>query len=360
MDIAGGAPDVPVVIDDPWATVVAPVIGPVTVPLPSGVVKPTLPWADGVAEPDEVAEADDVAEAVPERDVVQATPELVPTAVGASSQKDSFPPGVATKLAVYVYLLTDERTGRPFFVGQGRGNRCFRHVEAARAKRPSTLPTDDSLPAGKQSTASRPNKPNKPNKPTKPAKFPLLDRIIEAESDGRPVGIEILRHGLDAVAADLVVASVDDALGLGLGSAEQSQRARAIDVGAGLAKRATFKRAHQMVLLRVGGRGTDTTYELARRGWPIDPQWTDLESRRAPRWAAVVAGDLVDAVYRIDSWEPSTAPAGPIERYSFSGTRDVELDDRYVGRSARGHLGTGTPGQVTYVWSGPEWTDTAN
>ena len=342
MDTAGGAPDVPVVIDDPWATVAAPVAGPGTVPLPDGVVKPTMPWAD------------DVAEVAPEREVVVATPELVPTAVGASLHKDSFPPGVATKLAVYVYLLTDERTGRPFFVGKGRGDRCFRHVEAARANRPSTLPTDGSLPAAKQSTTSR------SLKSTKPAKFPLLDRIIDAESDGRPVGIEILRHGLDAAAADLVVASVDDALGLGLGPAQQSQRARAIDVGAGLAKRATFKRAHQMVLLRVGGRGTDTTYELARRGWPIDPQWTDLESRRAPRWAAVVAGDLVDAVYRIDGWEPSTAPAGPVERYSFIGTRDAELESRYVGRSARGHLGTGTPGQVTYVWSGPEWIDPAN
>ena len=71
-----------------------------------------------------------------------------------------------------------------------------------------------------------------------------------------------------------------------------------------------------------------------------------------------MAGDLVDAVYRIDAWEPSppTAGAGPgagTERFSFVGTPDPELDARYAGRSVRAYLGAGTPGAVTYVGCGP-------
>jgi len=92
---------------------------------------------------------------------------------------ESFPPGVAAKLGTYVYLLTDPRTGRPFFVGTGRGDRCHRHVHAAR-----TLPSDD---AGR-------------------SKYPLLDRIREAESHGRRVRVEVLRHGLTPTEADLVQA----------------------------------------------------------------------------------------------------------------------------------------------------------
>ena len=87
----------------------------------------------------------------------------------------------------------------------------------------------------------------------------------------------------------------------------------------------------------------------------------DTVSPRSPTWAAVVTGDLVAAVYRIDAWEPSPASPGRAgtERFSFAGTPDPDLDARYVGRSVRAYLGTGTPTSVTYVWCGPHWVNTA-
>ena len=48
-----------------------------------------------------------------------------------------------------------------------------------------------------------------------------------------------------------------------------------------------------------------------------------------------------------------------MERYSFSGAPDEELEARYVGRSVAPYLGAGTPSQVTYVWCGPHWVNTA-
>ena len=245
----------------------------------------------------------------------------------------TFPPGVAAKLGTYVYLLVDPRSGRPFYVGSGRGDRCHRHVSAARVREPSDAT---------------------------PSKYPLLERIREAEADGRTVRVEILRHGLTPAEADLVETSVADALGLEHATGLDYQRGPAVDVGAGLAKRAKFKRSHQVVLLRVGPHGTPSDYERVRHGWRIARRWVDINSPRSPQWAVVVAGDLVDAVYRIERWGLSTlAPGSGVDRFSFVGAPAPDLDDRYAGRSVSAYLGRGTPSAVTYVWCGPHWVNTA-
>jgi hypothetical protein len=192
------------------------------------------------------------------------------------------------------------------------------------------------------------------------SKYPLLDRIREAEADGRPVRVEILRHGLSPDEADLVEASVADALGLGYATRLGGQRRPAVEVGAALAKRAKIKRSHQVVLLRVGPHGTPTGYDSIRHNWRIGRRWVDTDSPRSPRWAMVVAGDLVDAVYRIDRWEPSPSASGTgVERFSFVGTPDPGLDARYAGRGVSAYLGVGAPSAVTYVWCGPHWVNTA-
>ena len=343
MDFTARTPATPIVgDDDPWAGLAAPVAPaappipvPVPVPVPSDVVTPVIPWDVEVAPVDPPA------------------PGSVPTAVAASPARVSFHPGVADQLAVYVYLLIDARTGRVFHVGRGRGDRCFRHVEAARAVPVGAVPVD-AVPVGGGPAGS--------GDVGAPAdKYPGLDRIREAESDGRPVRIEVLRHGLTGPEADLVVAAVDDVLTLGLPTRLGGQRTPAVDLGASLAKRAKIKRSHPVVLLRVGPHGSDTAYDRSRHGWRIGRRWVDSGSVRSPRWAVLVAGDLVDAVYRIDGWE-STSPSGPpggVERWSFAGERDADLESRYVGRSVAAYLGTGTPSQVTYVWCGPHWVNTA-
>ena len=57
---------------------------------------------------------------------------------------------------------------RVFYVGKGIGERCFAHIVEAR-RRPAVSRSGD---------------------------YVKLDTIREIESEGQPVGIEILRHGL--------------------------------------------------------------------------------------------------------------------------------------------------------------------
>lgn len=286
----------------------------------------------GVGAPD----ATDVGQAAADR-IVEPVAPVVPLAPvpPVRSGPDGFPAGVSEQLRWYVYLLVDPRTGRPFYVGRGRGDRCFRHVQAARAAEPPDDPQSE---------------------------YPALDRIREAESSGREVRVDILRHGLKGSEARLVESAAADVLGLGGDRDDPGRRGPATEVGARLAKRAKFKHPHQVVLLRVGPTGSDPSYEAVRHHWRIGRRWIDPDSPRSPRWAVVVAGDLVVNVYRIEAWEPSGGAragtsVGAVDRYSFVGAPDDELEQRYRGRSVAAYFGEGPPAQVTYVWCGPHWVN---
>jgi uncharacterized protein len=296
---------------------------------------------------------------------------------------EGFAPGIGDKLRSYVYLLVDPRTGRAFFAGRGRNDRCFRHVQGARVEDESGPTTEGSEPC---SGGKEPSKGQGGGRA-----FPVLDRIREIETSGRSVRIDILRYGLNPDEARLVEATARDALGLQVGSPDRSrgaaeargaaipnQRTEASTLNTLLAKPAKIKRSHRVVLLRLskswGPASSDAQLEEAVRSpWKIGRRWTDPESRRSPQWAFVVVEDLVRAVYRIDGWkqaEPasssspsssrslsspsaSTQPA----RWTLAGERDPELERKYRGRNVSAYLSSGSQNPVTYVWCGPHWVN---
>jgi hypothetical protein len=286
------------------------------------------------------------------------SPEATAGADGPGPFALAFPPGVAAKLGWYVYLLVDPGSGRPFYVGRGHGDRCFRHVLSARAGRAPSVGAD-------------PRSEEDGGPDDAPGRgFPLLDRINEVEASAGPVRVEILRHGLDADQARLVEVAAHDALGLHLDPKLASQRQSASELGVRLAKRAKFKHEHPVVLLQVGGPGADADYEQVRHGWRIGRRWTDPRSPRSPRWAVIVTGEMVVAVYRVEAWEPTPvrgrmggvgattaairptvratawATARSSSRHSFIGVRDEELEGRYVGRSAASYLDAGAAARI--------------
>ncbi len=307
----------------------------------------------------------------------------------------AFPPGVAAKLGWYVYLMSDPRSGQPFYVGRGRGDRCFRHLRAAR------VGADAGIGAGLGAGHAEIQAGRAPIAPGGAGEgirgegqegdaFPVLERIREVEAREGPIQVEILRYRLSADEARLVQAATADLLGIQQDLKLGGQRQPAADLGTRLAKRAKFKREHQVVLLRIGDRGADTGYGTVRHDWRIGRRWIDPRSSRSPRWAVIVAGELIVAVYRIEGWEPTPLPGPPgppgpsgspgvasftarsTYRHSFIGEVDDELERRYVGRSVAAYLTTGPRGgrpgmvtgggvgaqnQVTYVWCGPHWVN---
>lgn len=93
-------------------------------------------------------------------------------------------PGVTENLGYYVYLLSDPRSDRIFYVGKGIGSRCFSHIWEAR----------------KTTRDSR-------------GDYEKLATIRGIEESGTDVRIEILRHGLTEDEAFHLEAAAMDLLG---------------------------------------------------------------------------------------------------------------------------------------------------
>lgn len=89
-----------------------------------------------------------------------------------------FDENTITSLRAYVYMLLDPRSLKPFYVGKGKGNRVFNHIECA---------------LNDESTASL-----------------KLDTIREICAVGKKPVYVIVRHGLtDSVALDVESALID-------------------------------------------------------------------------------------------------------------------------------------------------------
>jgi hypothetical protein len=171
----------------------------------------------------------------------------------AQARRLRFVPGVGERLAYYVYLLIDPRTGRPFYVGKGVGDRCFAHLDEARR----------TLADAKGDYAK-------------------LATIREIEGAGEEVGIDILRHGMTEESAFAVEAAAIDLLGMsdlsnrvaGSGTS-QVGRMTVADLTAAYGARPVVISPDEPVLLirvsRVVQRGmTDADlYEATRAWWKV-------------------------------------------------------------------------------------------
>ena len=68
-----------------------------------------------------------------------------------------FPPGVSAKLRSYVYLLVDPRTGRPFYVGRGTNDRCFRPPRGGPGRGPARSGGDVADRSDRRTPDARPH-----------------------------------------------------------------------------------------------------------------------------------------------------------------------------------------------------------
>ncbi len=195
-----------------------------------------------------------------------------------------FPPGVAEQLDYYVYLYVDPRDNRPFYVGQGTGNRVFAHL--------------------KDTTESE-----------------KVARLDDLRAKGIEPRIDVLKWGLDKEQALLVESAAIDLLGIDhltncvqdhviIGHRRTNLNDVILDHVGG---EAVFDES--AVLIKIN-RNYDPEpielYDATRSSWKISP------NKRQPKFAMAAYGGVIREVYEIQAWLPGGTTMQKLDRTSRS------------------------------------------
>lgn len=233
-----------------------------------------------------------------------------------------FDPKVCEAIGFYVYALGDPRTNNIFYVGKGVGNRCFAHIEGAKAN----------------------------NRQTE-----KLDTIRGILNAGLDVQIDIVRHGLDESTALEIEAALIDILGL----VDVSNEIRGQGTDRGLAAAAEIQiryGAHELssqeplMLVKIEnkyrvGMTIDAVYEAARWCWKMN-----INRARRAKYVLAVANGIVRGVFKPTRFARVTAgnarKPSEVGRVYFEG-HPVESAYLHTSTKAFGQRGQANP--VRYV-----------
>ena len=245
-----------------------------------------------------------------------------------TEQITRIPAEVADRLGFYVYLYTDPRDGKPFYVGKGQASRVLTHFSAEAESR----------------------------------KVAMLNALSKA---GREPQLDILAHALkDEETAFRVEAAVIDALGLDQ-LTNEVRGWRSIQLGRMPLRELLIYYSAKPVqvevpalLIRINRlfRHTMSSLELyeATRGiWKLGAR------RSGAKFAFAVFEGVVRDVFEIESWHRAgTTPytTRPTEgwegstRWEFTGhVADASIRDNYVDRSVAAYFRQGQRSPVAYV-----------
>lgn len=228
-----------------------------------------------------------------------------------------FSEAVCEELGNYVYRLIDPRDGETFYVGKGKGNRVFSHVNAK-----PHLEGDEDVTSVK------------------------LSRIHEIINAGLSVVHVIHRHGIPKEAIFEVEAALIDAFpGLsniagGHGSGDRGpMHARQIVDKYDLPV-INFEPSHKLVLINVNrfvSSGEQNLYNQTRFSWRVNRQRVE-----AADYVLSVIRGVVKGAWVADFWKPATIENFPSlsqeesHRHAFAGSRAPEdIWDLYVGERGK-------------------------
>ncbi len=219
---------------------------------------------------------------------------------------NKFPSEVCNKLGYYVYRLIDPRNGETFYVGKGKNNRVFAHINQQIDKDGDEI-TDK------------------------------LQRIRDIKITGLEVLHIIHRHGMDEQTALEVEAALIDAYA-GLSN---EQGGHNNDFGSSHAKEIIQRYQteimdfqHKALLISVNRSATEKElYEAVRYAWRINA----TRASEADIVIATVQG-VGKGVFFVDKWLPATSENFPGRetrkgRYGFIGREaDDDIKKQYIGK----------------------------
>ena len=241
-----------------------------------------------------------------------------------------FSPKVCEQLGWYVYLHIDPQNGEPFYVGKGKGNRCFAHL--------------------KDQSGS--------------AKSEVIGRLKKLGMSPR---IEILKYGLTEQEAFVVESVAIELLGLpqltnavkGKHSLDRS-KAGVAEIQDELSA-TPVEVTHRVILITINklyrpDMPLPDLYDATRSAWKVNPK------RHEPEFACAVYRGIVRAVFQVTAWFPAGStlktyehdgyrPEGPRDgRFEFVGIRAPDpVWRRYVGKSVRKYFPPGAQNPVKFV-----------
>lgn len=237
---------------------------------------------------------------------------------------------VIDELKSYIYRLIDPRNGETFYVGKGKGNRVFQHVEEERVFEED----EDELT----------------NK---------LKRIRDIKIAGLEVGHVIHRHGMDDKTAKIVEAALIDAYpGLtnimsGTYSGDYGVMHTKEVISRYAAQTAVFQ--HRVLLINVNKSSTETSlYDAVRYAWKINI----MRANEAEVILATFQGLIIGAFQtEPPGWIEATAANFPgretiNDRYGFIGRKaDKNIINLYVGKQVPSeYRKPGAAFPIRYTW----------
>lgn len=250
------------------------------------------------------------------------------------SKITEFPSNIIQELNYYVYIYSDPDTLKPFYIGKGKGNRCFNHLfqEGDTEK---------------------------------------IKKIQELKEQGKTPIIEILIFGVDEETALKVEAAAIDLIGIenltNLQKGHHSAMYGRIDVDElyNRFNRDELSRediTENVMFIKVNGYHYGMTdfqlYDQTRRSWKVN------EDRvKRVEYAFAIYEGLVLEVYIIAGWFPAHTTYNSIlvsedviirdiegKRFEFVGqVADDSIRKKYVGKSVTSFYKKGEQNPIKYI-----------